>query len=225
MTRYAQPPRARARPSHSISPTPHHPAARSRPNAVIAHSPDTLLADVELYLHQNCPRVHVLWGAPVCPELNAIELVWGQGKLYAAVAYTGKRTTKQLRNDLHDGLYTIKVARPGETNVHGGNFVKDATGRCLSAEALFQHVLYSPKGGVAMAIAHDKDLSSIPNQVIGQLKLGSLSTIVREEPLELTSLAQIKWATAQRVRDTAAAGDDVDAEIDNALGNEQDEPE
>jgi len=76
-----------------------------------------------------------------------------------------------------------------------------------------------------MAIAHDKDLSSIPNQVIGKLKLGTLSVIVREEPLELTSLAQIKWATAQRVRDTAAAGDDVDAEIDNALGNEQDEPE
>ena len=43
---------------------------------------------------------------------------------------------------------------------------------------MFNHVLYSPDGGVAVAITHDKIHSSLLLTVIGELKLASLTLIV-----------------------------------------------
>jgi hypothetical protein len=69
---------------------------------LIEHSPETLLNDVEAYLRAECPRVHVLWSAPNCPELNPIEMVWAQAKLYVACKFTGKRSKAELRRHFHD---------------------------------------------------------------------------------------------------------------------------
>ena len=193
---------------------------------LIANAPDTLLNNVEAYLHANFPRVHVLWSAPNCPELNPIEMVWAQGKLYVAYRYTGARSKAQLRRDLHDGLYTARLAKPAQVNVRGGNFVTDpATGKCLAAEALFDHVHFGRKGGVMTAIKMDSVLKAAGGaahiQKIGDLKFTALSALqtyeVVDEALQHTSLAQVKWLTLDRLKKLPAAGADAaDAAADAA---------
>jgi hypothetical protein len=185
---------------------------------LIANAPNSLLNNVEAYLHANFPRVHVLWSAPNCPELNPIEMVWAQGKLYVAYRYTGARSKAQLRRDLHDGLYTARLAKPAQVNVRGGNFVADpATGKCLAAEALFDHVHFSRKGGVMTAIRMDSVLKvaggAAHTQKIGELKFTALSALqagdVVDAALQHTSLAQVKWLTLERLRKLPAAGNDA----------------
>ena len=185
---------------------------------LIENAPDTLLNNVEAYLHANFPRVHVLWSAPNCPELNPIEMVWAQGKLYVAYRYTGSRSKAQLRRDLHDGLYTARLAKPAQVNVRGGNFVMDpATGKCLAAEALFDHVHFARKGGVMTAIKMDSVLKAAGGaahvQKIGELKFTALTALqvgeVVEEALQYTSLAQVKWLTVERLKKLPAVGADA----------------
>jgi hypothetical protein len=54
----------------------------------------------------------------------------------------------ELAKDMHDGLYTCKLALPGVLETHGENFAPIADGSCPSAIKLYQHVLYSQEGGV-----------------------------------------------------------------------------
>ena len=58
-----------------------------------------------------------------------------------------------LAEDIHTGLYTDTVAMPGVLQVRGGNFVEGDDGTCPAAAALFDHVLYSAKGGALSHIA------------------------------------------------------------------------
>jgi hypothetical protein len=57
---------------------------------LIEHSPETLLNDVEAYLRAECPRVHVLWSAPNCPELNPIEMAWARAQALRRVQVHGQ---------------------------------------------------------------------------------------------------------------------------------------
>jgi len=203
---------------------------------LIEHSPETLLNDVEAYLRAECPRVHVLWSAPNCPELNPIEMVWAQAKLYVACKFTGKRSKAELRRHFHDGLYTDRLAKPGQLNVRGGNFVRDpATGKCAAAASLFAHVHHARKGGVQTALRDDKVLAAAGGpghvQVIGALKFGSLSALqlgeVVGEALQYTALAQVKWLMQERLKklpvDGPHAAVDLAAEQEYIHGHEPDE--
>ena len=84
---------------------------------------------------------------PVSPRICSASLC-AQGKRYTAAAWTGKRNMVGLAKDMHDALYTCKLALPGVLETHGENFVPIADGSCPSAIKLYQHVLYSQKGGV-----------------------------------------------------------------------------
>lgn len=190
---------------------------------LIANAPDTLMNNVEAYLCAKFPRVHVLWSAPNCPELNPIEMVWAQGKLYVAYKFTGVRSKAQLRRDLHDGLYSARLAKADQVNVRGGNFVTDpATGKCPAAEALLDHVHFGRKGGVVTAIKMDSVLKAAGGvahtQKIGELKFTALSALqqgeVVDEALQHASLAQVKWLTVERLKRLPSAG--ADAAVDAA---------
>jgi transposase len=162
-----------------------------------------LLNDVEHYLAQLCPRVHIIWCAPNCPELSPIEMVWAQGKGFAAEANTGKRNLDLARHHLHEGFYSYKVARPNQSNVHGGLFVRDPTSKkCESAAALYRHA-YGPNGPAHQLIKDDAILGQVKFQgVAGKLVLTGLSSLDRgvvDEALEYTTLAQIKFLTAKRL--------------------------
>lgn len=180
-------------------PTPTH--------AVVHNSPETLLNDVEHYLAKHCPRVHIIWCAPNCPELSPIEMVWGQCKGYCAEAFSGKRNLDLARRHLHEGFYSDKVARPGQSNVHGGLFVRDPKSKkCESAISLYRHA-YGPDGPAHQLIKDDKILGQNKFQgVAGQLDFSKLSSIDRgviDEALEYTTLAQIKFLTAKRLADAS----------------------
>lgn len=183
---------------------------------LITNAPDTLLNNV-VECTPN-PRVHVLWSAPNCPMLNPIEIIWAQDKLYVAYRYTARGPKCQLRQDLHDGLYTDRFAKPAQVNVKGGNFVTDpATGKCLAAEALFNRVHFARKGGVMTAIGMDSVLKAAGGaahvQKIGELKFTAFTALQRgeivEEALQHMSLAQVKWLTLDRLKKLPAAGADA----------------
>jgi hypothetical protein len=140
------------------------------------NSPSVLENDAEAALRVALNgNACILWNAPNFPELMPIEFVWAQAKAYAGAAWTGRRNMATLAEDVHTGLYTDAVAVPGVLQVRGGNFVQGADGACPAAAALFDHVLYSAKGGALSHIAVSLRLQG----TMGDLKVpGELVDIV-----------------------------------------------
>lgn len=140
------------------------------------NSPSVLENDAEAALRVALNgNAYILWNAPNFPELMPIEFVWAQAKAYAGAAWTGRRSMVKLAEDVHTGLYTDTVAMPGVLQVRGGNFVAGADGTCPAAAALFDHVLYSAKGGALSHIAVSARLVG----TMGNLKVpGELEDIV-----------------------------------------------
>jgi len=101
-----------------------------------------------------------------------------------AAAWTGKRNMVELAKDMHDGLYTCKLALPGVLETHGENFVPIADGSCPSAMKLYQHVLFSSKGGAQMHIGVSSRLQ------------GTMDTL--QVPASLREIVESKSRNAMR---------------------------
>jgi len=152
---------------------------------LMKNKPTVLENDAEYMLRTRLNgNAYIVWNAAGFPENMECEFVWAQGKSYTAAAWTGKRNMVGLAKDMHDGLYTCKLALPGVLETHGGNFVPSADGTCPSAMKLYQHVLYSSKGGAQMHIGVSSRLQ------------GTMDTL--QVPASLREIVESKSRNAMR---------------------------
>lgn len=138
--------------------------------------PFVLMNDLEYVCHRETNgNLRVFWNAPNFPEFVACESAWMGTKAYARVKWTGSRNLTQLAQDIHDGLYTDKVALPGVFHTRGQLYVPGPDGKCPAAESLINHVLHGKDGGAQMQIdsdavlcktAHSSEPATLRNLVI-----------------------------------------------------------
>ena len=134
--------------------------------------------------------IHVIWNAPNYPWGDFVEYCWSQTKGYADARYFKGRTIEDLAEHIHEGMYTDKLARPGRSNIRGGNFVLDPeTGKCASAEKIFEHGFHSQdkqNPGLQTLIDADDDLSGTSPNI-------DCSTEVRDRALKSTLRSCVRW--------------------------------
>ena len=168
---------------------------------------------------------HAVWNGPNLPECAWIEMGWSQVKGFARWRWTGKRTVAALAQDVLDGMFTDKLAREGLSNTRGGNFKLDENHECKSAEALYNHCLFSPDGGFQNVISRVSGLKETPNQVMGQLVVDE---VIRADALKYRNRASLRM----RVKEVIAAknnqhdaADAIAALDDDEEGEDEDEEE
>ena len=121
----------------------------------------------------------LMWLPPFYPRGSASEPPWSVIKAWANLRCGGSRDVAGLVRDLRAAMYTDTLAREDVCQIRGGNYVPDATGRCVAAEKLYDHIFHSAGGGVQFLIDGDPDLS-------GTLKNLVCSPAIRERALKFT---------------------------------------
>ena len=174
---------------------------------LVEHSPRTLMNDVEYELDKH--GIRVIWNAPNYPWGDFIEYCWSQGKGYADAKCFKGRNMVQLAEHIHEGLYTAKEARPGASNIKGGNFVLDLeTGECESAKKIFQHGFHSlerSNPGLQTIIDDDEALSGTFPNIVCEAK-------IRDRALRSHLRSCVRWM----VRDALDQAEPLESDDDGS---------
>ena len=115
-------------------------------------------------------------------------------------------------------MLTDKLAREGLSNTRGGNFKPDASGKCASAEALFNHCLFSKDGGFQHVISRIAGLKETPDQVMGKLVVDEA---LRADALKYQNRASMRMRVKEVIAAKNCLQDATDALA--ALDDEEDE--
>lgn len=168
---------------------------------------------------QGKPSIVILWNPANYPCGNPIEMLWSRAKEYSKHLYKLGRTVRTLMEQVRDGMYTDKEADPSAT---GGKYVKDpVTGKCDSAEKLFQHMLFSakPSGGAQPIIDHHKD---VLKGTVEKLEcVGEEGNDLKERALKYSCRSSMRWAiTDYLLSKTALRGEE---QLETELGELDDD--
>ena len=179
------------------------------------NAPKTLMNDVEYALSQY--DITVIWNAPNYPYGDLVEYCWGQGKAYADAKHFKGRKMVELAEHIHEGLYTAKEARPGASNVKGGNFVLDLhTGVCESAKKIFEH-------GFRSLDKHNPGMQAIINadpELGGTFPCVTCSAAVRERALQSHLRGCVRWMVRDVLKLDEPPESDGDESEDDASGSD-----
>jgi hypothetical protein len=158
-----------------------------------------------------------------------IEYGWSQGRGYADAKWYKGRNMVALAEHIHEGLYTDKKARPGASNISGGNFVLDPeTVLCESAMKIFQHGFHSLSAqnpGLQTIINADAELSGTFPDIVctatvsGRALRSQVRSCVRWMVRDALDFAEPLESDDDGSGDDTADGDDSDRT--DSLGTER----
>jgi len=185
---------------------------------LIDNKPDVLENDLERAC-RKFGNVRIVWNIPNFPEGAPIEHVWARCKSYAAQKWEGRRRVSELASHIYYGLFTDKLADPVFSEVRGGNFGWKGGEECPSAKKLWEHMLYSEKGGCRIAINKVPGLLDSSDNHIGALQVDE---IARDDALKHWNRASLRFRVKEIMADLAEADvvleelddDDNDSDVD-----------